>query len=101
MTPTAGAAGPVVELPRLVQIIVHTDGAVMRCHYCQACASVDAADVAGQILRFQDKHFDCDPAVAAADRSVAAVPGQYRPEGSSPSLPTPAAPGGAGIPPAG
>lgn len=47
----------------LVSFVVGTDGATMTCHYCHTGSKVTAQDVPGQIVRFQDQHFGCDPSL--------------------------------------
>lgn len=58
------ALGDDPTVPRLVQVIIEPDGATMSCFYCQRAAPIVAVEVDGQILRFQDAHFGCDPIVA-------------------------------------
>lgn len=51
--------------------------ATMSCFYCRHTAPILAAEVAGQIQRFQEAHFGCDPTVAAWTTPVeGAVPRQ-------------------------
>jgi hypothetical protein len=54
--------------PRLVRFVLEPDGATMSCHYCEGSTSIGDGEVPRQILRFQEAHFDCDPALAAALR---------------------------------
>lgn len=50
---------------QLVRFVIGPDGATMSCGYCQAESQVHAQNVPGQILRFQEAHFGCDPSLRA------------------------------------
>jgi hypothetical protein len=52
-----------VSPARLIGFVVHEDGAEMHCEECRVSRPVTAQDVAGQILLFQERHFDCDPSL--------------------------------------
>lgn len=69
---TASGAEPI---PRLLQFVIHADGATVTCHYCNAETAITAGDVAEQIHRFQESHFGCDPVLAVN----AAIPRQLPP----------------------
>ena len=53
---------------RLVEIFILTDGAEMRCCYCDAAEQVPPSGYIAAIAGFQDQHFGCDPALTPLPR---------------------------------